>query len=109
MASAATRPSRSAATRAASTRSSGRCNSCRSSPAGRNSWRAAKKAKLAALPAIGRMRRGDERNDLMLGSVGANGVGSAYRFENSRDDRVSTAELGVRTAFATGTVNRPND
>lgn len=50
------------------------------------------------------MREGSESNSLALGGVGADGIGSAYRFDNTRRDRVSTGELGLRTGFATGTV-----
>ena len=49
-------------------------------------------------------RRGNEANSLALTSTGADGVASAYRFDNAREDTVSTAELGLRGAFATGPV-----
>jgi iron complex outermembrane receptor protein len=50
------------------------------------------------------LREGSETNSLALGTVGADGSGSAYRYENARKDRVSTGELGLRTGFATGAV-----
>lgn len=49
-------------------------------------------------------RRGNEANSLAQTSAAADGSASAYRFDNAREDRVSTAELGVRGAFATGPV-----
>ncbi len=50
------------------------------------------------------LRRGDEANSLALTSANADGSASAFRFDNKRKDSVSTAELGVRGAFATGPV-----
>jgi len=49
-------------------------------------------------------RRGTEANSLALTSAAADGSASAYRFDNARKDSVETAEIGVRTAFATGPV-----
>ena len=49
-------------------------------------------------------RRGNERNRLALTSTAADGVASAYRFDNGREDSVNTAEIGLRGAFATGPV-----
>ena len=49
-------------------------------------------------------RRGNEANSLALTSTGADGAASAYRFDNTREDSVTTAELGLRGAFSTGPV-----
>jgi iron complex outermembrane recepter protein len=50
----------------------------------------------------GGARHGTESNSLALTSTAADGVASAYRFDNAREDHVATAELGVRGQFATG-------
>lgn len=60
---------------------------------------------VTAWAAVG-MRSGTERN--VLGSVAlsnnATGAGSGNRFDNVRDDSVTTAETGIRGKFNTGSV-----
>ena len=51
------------------------------------------------------VRDGQEHNVLSNPTVGANGVGSAYRFDNYREDLITTSEIGFRTEFDTGAVN----
>lgn len=55
--------------------------------------------------AAGGIRRGEESNSL-TGVTVANRAGdtTGYRFDNEREDSINTAELGVRTKFATGAV-----
>ncbi|MFP4281516.1 MAG: TonB-dependent receptor [Opitutales bacterium] len=51
------------------------------------------------------MRRGDEANSFANPTVtAADGTSSAYRFDNVREDRVATGEVGVRAEFLTGDV-----
>lgn len=50
------------------------------------------------------VRRGNEVNNLALTSTGADGSASAYRFDNAREDKVNTGEVGVRATLATGPV-----
>lgn len=49
-------------------------------------------------------RRGNENNSLQQQNTAADGSGTAYRFDNTREDSIFTAEVGVRGAFATGPV-----
>ncbi len=50
-------------------------------------------------------RQSDEENSLgNLSVTQNNGEGSFYRFDNGRDDRVFSGELGVRGKFTTGSV-----
>ncbi|MDX5362956.1 MAG: TonB-dependent receptor [Pseudazoarcus pumilus] len=52
------------------------------------------------------MRRGDEKNRLANPrAITANGTGTAYRFDNVREDEVATGEVGVRARMTTGTVS----
>lgn len=49
------------------------------------------------------MRRGEEANSLAnLSVTDATGAGSTYRFDNTREDRVGTGELGLRGKLRTG-------
>ncbi|HRO59834.1 MAG TPA: TonB-dependent receptor [Burkholderiaceae bacterium] len=61
--------------------------------------------KLTAYAAFG-MRRSDEANS--LGNVtltnGSTGDGTFYRFDNTREDSVDTAEIGLRGRLRTGSV-----
>ncbi|WP_226666942.1 TonB-dependent receptor [Microbulbifer aggregans] len=50
------------------------------------------------------MRDGSEANVLANPSTDADGVTSAYRFDNTREDKVLSAETGIRTSFDTGSV-----
>ncbi|KPC51892.1 TonB-dependent receptor [Amantichitinum ursilacus] len=51
------------------------------------------------------MRRSHEANSLANMTVNDNdGNGSVYRFDNTRDDRVDTAELGLRGKLKTGSI-----
>ncbi|WGL16552.1 TonB-dependent receptor [Microbulbifer bruguierae] len=50
------------------------------------------------------MRDGSEANVLSNPSASADGVTSAYRFDNAREDKVLSGEAGVRTSFDTGSV-----
>nr|WP_243457595.1 TonB-dependent receptor [Ottowia testudinis] len=52
------------------------------------------------------MRRGNEANALanLTLNNGASGAGRAYRFDNTRQDRVSTGEIGLRGKRRTGAV-----
>ena len=49
-------------------------------------------------------RRGNEANSLALISTAADGSASAYRFDNTREDSVFTAEAGLRGTVSTGSV-----
>lgn len=49
-------------------------------------------------------REGEEANVLANPSSDTNGVTSAYRFDNTREDEVVSADAGVRADFATGAV-----
>ena len=51
-------------------------------------------------------RRSDEANSLANLTVtdSATGAGNAYRFDNAREDKVDTAELGLRGKLQTGSV-----
>lgn len=52
------------------------------------------------------LRRSEERNSLANVTLTAagNGAATTSRFDNAREDRVSTGELGVRGKFRTGSV-----
>ena len=50
------------------------------------------------------MRDGKEKNVLANPSSDANGVMTAYRFDNAREDSVSSGEVGLRWDFATGPI-----
>lgn len=50
------------------------------------------------------VRDGEEYNVLANPTSNAAGVTSAYRFDNFREDRVATSEIGVRGEFDTGPV-----
>lgn len=54
--------------------------------------------------AAGGMRQGKERNALTNLSADGKGNTTAYRFDNVREDNVSTGEVGLRGKFATGPV-----
>lgn len=60
---------------------------------------------LTAWAAYG-FRRSDEANSLANLTVtnATTGAGTTYRFDNTREDRVDTGELGLRGRFATGAV-----
>jgi iron complex outermembrane receptor protein len=58
---------------------------------------------ITAWAAIG-ARNGEEANSLANPSATATGVTSAYRFDNTREDDVVSADAGVRADFATGPV-----
>lgn len=50
-------------------------------------------------------RHGEEANSLANLSVhNTNGDGTQYRFDNTREDKVNTAEIGVRGQLATGAI-----
>ncbi|MBL8545954.1 MAG: TonB-dependent siderophore receptor [Hyphomonadaceae bacterium] len=49
-------------------------------------------------------RHGEEANVLANPSAAANGVTSAYRFDNTREDDVVSADAGLRAEFDTGPV-----
>jgi iron complex outermembrane receptor protein len=49
-------------------------------------------------------RKGEEANVLANPSSDANGVTSAYRFDNTREDEVISADAGIRADFKTGPV-----
>lgn len=49
-------------------------------------------------------RRGDEANVLANPSSSSTGVTSSYRFDNTREDEVYSADAGVRVEFETGSV-----
>ena len=52
------------------------------------------------------IRRGDEDNSLSdLTVTNTNGVGTTARFDNIREDKVQSAELGLRGQWQMGTVN----
>ncbi|WP_312713265.1 TonB-dependent receptor [Stutzerimonas nitrititolerans] len=51
------------------------------------------------------MRKGEEKNRLSNPRATPTGITSATRFDNSREDRVSTAEIGLRARIQTGTVS----
>jgi len=52
------------------------------------------------------IRSGDEENSLSEFTVNnTNGDGSVYRFDNTREDKVQSAELGLRGQWQTGTVD----
>jgi iron complex outermembrane receptor protein len=61
--------------------------------------------KLTAYGAFG-MRRSDEANSLANVTVtnGSTGAGNFYRFDNTREDRVNTGEVGLRAKARTGSV-----
>jgi iron complex outermembrane recepter protein len=50
------------------------------------------------------VRRGNEHNILSNPAADAEGNTSSYRFDNFRRDLITTSEIGVRLAFATGFV-----
>lgn len=50
------------------------------------------------------MRDGTESNVLANPSAMADGVTSAYRFDNAREDKVLSGETGIRTSFDTASV-----
>ena len=50
------------------------------------------------------MRDGDEKNRLANPRANADGSTTAYRFDNVREDDVSTGEVGVRGKAVTGAV-----
>ncbi|HVE53285.1 MAG TPA: TonB-dependent receptor [Ramlibacter sp.] len=53
------------------------------------------------------LRRGEEANSLAnptVDNLGAPGAAGTSRFDNARQDKVDTAELGLRGKFRTGTV-----
>ena len=52
----------------------------------------------------GGLRDGHEKNRLANPTVTADGQTTAYRFDNVRDDRVKTGEIGLRSKLATGPV-----
>ncbi len=56
-----------------------------------------------AWAAVG-MRDGEEKNTLANPTADADGNLTARRFDNYREDRVTTAEVGARAKFATGSV-----
>ncbi len=62
-------------------------------------------ADLTAYAAYG-LRRSDEANALANLSVsnGSTGAGSTYRFDNTREDKVNTGEIGLRGKLRTGSV-----
>lgn len=49
-------------------------------------------------------RNGEEENVLANPTANAAGATNGYRFDNIREDRVQTGEVGLRTHFATGPV-----
>ncbi len=52
------------------------------------------------------MRRGDEENSLANLTVSdVDGTGSTYRFDNTREDKVQSAELGLRGQWQTGKID----
>ncbi|HEY0333230.1 MAG TPA: TonB-dependent siderophore receptor [Stenotrophomonas sp.] len=51
------------------------------------------------------MRDGEERNVLANPTADADGQLSTYRFDNYREDTVTTGEVGLRSKFRTGSVN----
>lgn len=51
------------------------------------------------------MRDGEEKNRLANPSSSATGLTSSTRFDNAREDRVSTGEIGLRARVQTGTVS----
>lgn len=52
------------------------------------------------------MRRGDEKNSLANPrATTADGTGTAYRFDNVREDEVATGEVGIRGRVTTGSVS----
>jgi iron complex outermembrane receptor protein len=50
------------------------------------------------------MRRGEEQNVLANPNALADGSMTAYRFDNAREDDVSSGEVGLRWDFATGPI-----
>jgi iron complex outermembrane receptor protein len=60
--------------------------------------------KVSAWAAVGR-RKGREKNLLSNPTSDANGVTSAYRFDNRREDSVISADAGLRADLATGAVS----
>ena len=54
--------------------------------------------------AAGGMRQGKEHNVLTNLTADGNGNTTAYRFDNVREDSVTTGEVGLRGKFATGPV-----
>lgn len=50
-------------------------------------------------------RHGEERNSLANPTAQPNGVTSAYRFDNAREDNVWSGDIGVRAELDTGPVN----
>ena len=51
------------------------------------------------------MRNGEEANVLANPTADADGATtSAYRFDNAREDDVSSGEIGLRWDFATGPI-----
>jgi iron complex outermembrane receptor protein len=51
------------------------------------------------------VRDSEERNVLSNPTADADGNTSAYRFDNTREDRVTTSEIGLRIEFATGAIS----
>ncbi|MGE3850087.1 MAG: TonB-dependent receptor, partial [Gammaproteobacteria bacterium] len=49
-------------------------------------------------------RHGEESNRLANPNATANGIGTANRFDNKRDDQVLSTDAGVRVEFSTGPV-----
>jgi iron complex outermembrane recepter protein len=60
---------------------------------------------LSAWAAVGG-RDGEERNVLSNPSSDANGVTSAYRFDNTREDSIVSADAGLRWSLDTGPVSQ---
>lgn len=58
----------------------------------------------ASVWAASGMRDGEEYNVLANPTAGVAGATSAYRFDNYREDLITTSEIGVRGEFDTGSV-----
>ncbi|MBS1186071.1 MAG: TonB-dependent siderophore receptor [Burkholderiaceae bacterium] len=54
--------------------------------------------------AAGGVRKGNESNVLANPRSTANGTTTSYRFDNNREDHVSTGEIGIRGKFQTGEI-----
>ncbi len=50
------------------------------------------------------IRDSEEHNVLSNPTANGDGSSSSYRFDNFREDKVTTSEIGLRTSFATGSV-----
>ncbi|HEY0974924.1 MAG TPA: TonB-dependent receptor [Solimonas sp.] len=50
------------------------------------------------------LRNTEENNVLANPTANRDGSTSSYRFDNAREDRITTAEIGLRTSFDTGSV-----